>query len=136
MDQRAEAPKMSSDEFKVRLQMETSLLVWVRTSLALMGFGFVVARFGLFLREMAQASGDHIKPHAQLAAMNTSAGAALMALGVLVLILSVLNHRRLVDGLERGELSMPLRWSLGVILSLVLAVLGTVMAIYLMAVEL
>ena len=42
---------MSSEEFKLRLQIETSLLVWLWTSLALIGFGFVLARFGLFLRE-------------------------------------------------------------------------------------
>ena len=28
------------------------LLAWIRTGLALMGFGFVVARFGLFLRQL------------------------------------------------------------------------------------
>jgi putative membrane protein len=32
---------------------ERTLLAWVRTGLALMGFGFVVSRFGLFLRELA-----------------------------------------------------------------------------------
>src|SRR5690606_16027666 len=32
---------------------ERTLLAWVRTALAMMGFGFVVARFGLFLRELA-----------------------------------------------------------------------------------
>ncbi|NVJ12816.1 YidH family protein [Myxococcus sp. AM010] len=29
---------------------ERTLLAWVRTGLAMMGFGFVVARFGAFLR--------------------------------------------------------------------------------------
>ena len=31
------------------LAAERTLLAWIRTGLALMGFGFVVARFGLFL---------------------------------------------------------------------------------------
>jgi len=35
--------KSSAEELKLRLQIETSLLGWVRTSLALMGFGFVAA---------------------------------------------------------------------------------------------
>lgn len=35
------------------LAAERTLLAWVRTGLALMGFGFVVARFGLFLHEIA-----------------------------------------------------------------------------------
>ena len=36
---------------RVRFAAERTLLAWLRTGLALMGFGFVVARFGLFLRE-------------------------------------------------------------------------------------
>jgi putative membrane protein len=34
------------------LAAERTLLAWLRTGLALMGFGFVVARFGLFLQEL------------------------------------------------------------------------------------
>ena len=37
---------------RVPLAAERTLLAWIRTGLALMGFGFVVARFGLFLREV------------------------------------------------------------------------------------
>ena len=38
---------------RVRLAAERTLLAWIRTGMALMGFGFVVARLGLFLRELA-----------------------------------------------------------------------------------
>ena len=38
------------------LAAERTLLAWIRTGLALMGFGFVVARFGLFLQQI-QTSG-------------------------------------------------------------------------------
>jgi len=34
------------------LAAERTFLAWVRTALTLMAFGFVVARFGLFLREL------------------------------------------------------------------------------------
>jgi uncharacterized membrane protein YidH (DUF202 family) len=37
------------------LAVERTLLAWIRTGLALMGFGFVVARFGLFLQEFQVA---------------------------------------------------------------------------------
>jgi len=33
------------------LAAEQTFLAWIRTGLAFMGFGFVVARFGLFLQQ-------------------------------------------------------------------------------------
>ena len=37
---------------RVYFAAERTFLAWIRTGLALMGFGFVVARFGIFLREI------------------------------------------------------------------------------------
>jgi uncharacterized membrane protein YidH (DUF202 family) len=39
-------------ELRDYLAAERALLAWIRTGLALMGFGFVVARFGLFLQQL------------------------------------------------------------------------------------
>ena len=47
---------------RVALAAERTLLAWVRTSLAMMGFGFVVAKFGLFLREVAAVNGTPLRP--------------------------------------------------------------------------
>jgi len=41
--------------FRDHAANERTLLAWVRTGIALMAFGFAIARFGLFLREIAQA---------------------------------------------------------------------------------
>lgn len=43
------------------LAAERTLLACIRTGLALMGFGFVIARFGLFLQELQFA--QHALPH-------------------------------------------------------------------------
>src|ERR1051326_5094533 len=40
------------------LANERTLFAWIRTALALMALGFVVARFGLFLRSIAAQQGD------------------------------------------------------------------------------
>ena len=40
---------------RVALAAERTLLAWIRTGLAMMGFGFVVARFGVFLRQLDSA---------------------------------------------------------------------------------
>lgn len=42
-----------TEDPRVPLAAERTFLAWIRTGLALMGFGFVVSRFGLFLREFA-----------------------------------------------------------------------------------
>jgi putative membrane protein len=123
--------KASNDEYRMLLQLETSLLMWMRTSLSLMGFGFVIARFGLFLRDMAQPSQTVAQPNQWLTSLNTVAGTGLIVLGIVVLLLSVWNHQQTIDRLHRGELAFPARWSLSVIVCFIVAGMGMLMAIYL-----
>jgi putative membrane protein len=63
------------------LAAERTLLAWTRTGLALMGFGFVVARFGLFLQELQAA--QHIRS-APSYGQSLWFGTALIAVGVVV----------------------------------------------------
>jgi putative membrane protein len=51
----SETPERAAAEStraREHLANERTLLAWTRTSLTLIGLGFVVARFGLFLREL------------------------------------------------------------------------------------
>jgi putative membrane protein len=125
------APNVSNDEYRMLLRLEIGLLVWLRTSLSLMAFGFVIARFGLFLREIAQASQLNVHQHPWLTHVNTLTGTGLIVLGIVVLLVSVRNHRRVADQLHRGELTLPSRWSPSVSVSLLLAALGMGLAFYL-----
>jgi putative membrane protein len=125
------APKVSNEEYRMFLQLDMSLLVWLRTSLALMAFGFVIARFGLFLREIAQANQFVGNLHPWLTQVNTFTGTCLIALGVAVLLIAIWNHQQCVDRLRGGDLVLPSRWSLSVIVSFLLVALGMGLAIYL-----
>jgi putative membrane protein len=125
------APKVSNDEYRMFLQLEMSLQVWLRTSLALMGFGFVLARFGLFLREIAQANQLSVHLQPWLTQVNTFTGTCLIVLGIVVLFIAIWNHQQSVDRLRGGDLVLPSRWSLSVIVSLLLTALGMGLAIYL-----
>jgi putative membrane protein len=131
MPDAGEPRKATNEEFKLMLQLETSLLGWLRTSLALMGFGFVIARFGLFLRELAGAAQIGVPSHPWLGRVNTGAGTGLILLGVGVMLIAIRNHQRTVDQVARGELAFPPRWSLSVVICLVLCALGMGLATYL-----
>jgi putative membrane protein len=113
---------------RVGLAAERTLLAWVRTGLALMGFGFVVARFGLFLREIAAA---RLAPPEPSPGLSLWIGSGLVVLGVVVNVAAAVQHVRLLRRLERGEPYRPSAWSLGIAVTLLLACLGVVMTAYL-----
>ena len=55
------SPAIEQDP-RIYLAAERTFLAWIRTGLGLMGVGFAVARFGLFLREMS-ATAAPVTPH-------------------------------------------------------------------------
>jgi putative membrane protein len=121
-------PAAADVDPRVRLAAERTLLAWVRTGLALMGFGFVVARFGLFLREIASVSHE---VNAHSTGFSLWIGTGLVALGVAVSITAAVQHISYVRRLDRGEASPPL-WPLGIVVAMALAALGVGMAFYLL----
>ena len=107
---------------------ERTFLAWIRTGLGLMGVGFAVARFGLFLRQMAATQG-HAATHA---GYSVYAGVALVALGVAVNLLAMEHHVRTVRELRTGTW-MPGRVSMQAIaLAALLALVGVGMGLYLL----
>ena len=110
------------------LAAERTVLAWIRTGIALMGLGFVLARFGLFLQEF-----NHLQPdiHVKSYGISLWIGVALILMGVAVCLLSMSRHLRMLKQLEAGEslyLRSP-RLVIGVAVALV--VLGLLMAGYL-----
>jgi len=114
------------------LAAERTLLAWIRTGLALMGFGFVVARFGLFLQQL------QILQHApaiQPYGLSLWFGTALIGAGVLVNLLSGWSHVQLVRAFNRQQGHQPYSTALAVFTCLFLALVGLAMAIYLVTVR-
>ncbi len=93
--------------------------------------GFAVSRFGLFLRQLS-ATESHLPSATGLSLWS---GVALVALGVIFTLSSVLRHIQLIHELSSGT------WQPGrisrdaVILGLILAAIGIGMTIYLLLVH-
>jgi putative membrane protein len=120
------------DDPRVYFAAERTLLAWLRTGLGLMGVGFAVARFGLFLREMQPGE---LHATAQTTGLSLWSGVTLVALGIIVNVGAAVRHIQTVRQLSRGTWQPGKVSAQAVALALVLAVIGTGMATYLLLVR-
>jgi putative membrane protein len=81
---------------------ERTFLAWMRTSIALIGFGFALARFGLFLRELETAVSKEVTPTHSLMSYQTL-GLGLVIVGIFVIVLSVWRYNQVFWQIERGD---------------------------------
>ena len=109
------------------LAEERTFLAWIRTGLAVMAFGVVVARV-VFPKPFPLAqSGSAATPQP----LSAWFGIALVAAGVAVSLLSAWRHTRVVAALNDGQLAHSGSSREGITLALVMALAGIAMAIYL-----
>lgn len=120
-----DTPRASLNDY---LAAERTLLAWIRTGLAMMGFGFVVARFGLFLQQINLVARASVQP---TSGWSLWFGTALIALGCLMNVFAGWHHLKLVRALDRGNASQGHSTTQAVAIAFILAVIGLAMAIYL-----
>lgn len=111
---------------RVLFAAERTLLAWLRTAITLMGFGFVVAKFGLYLHLIA---GHEPSPVQEAAAL--AIGILLVAFGAVASVVAALQYRRVLQTL--GPAEIPARYWTGVapLAAWALAASGTLVALYL-----
>ena len=81
---------------RTRLSVERTLMSWVRTSVALIGFGFTIVQF--FEHLHTEVVAPALRPQAP-----RYLGLALIAAGVLTLLISTWQYRQMVHYMWREE---------------------------------
>ena len=89
-----------STRAREHLANERTLLAWVRTAIGLMGLGFVVARFGIFLKQVAVMSAADASRESLASGI---IGTSLVAAGVLAGVLGAVRFYRARTQIERGS---------------------------------
>ncbi len=115
---------------RVYFAAERTLLAWLRTGLTVMAFGFVIARFGLFLQIVAiQAPAVS---HPGQTGLSAILGIVLVAAGTLMIIVAAIEHRRFIATLPPAD--RPQYYAGGALImysSILLAVVGIALTAYL-----
>jgi putative membrane protein len=109
---------------------ERTFLAWVRTAIAIMAFGFVVAKFDLFLRIAgASAAAKTILGGHQF--VGDVAGLLLILLGAAMMVLATARFRKTAADIDAQEIRRGPGERADVTLVTLLVLLGGVLFIYL-----
>lgn len=85
------------------LANERTFLAWIRTSIGLMAFGFVVVKFSLFVRQVSSLLGkDNLVQNRGYSAV---VGIILVAVGMITSVLSYARYRKTQKQISEGNYS-------------------------------
>jgi putative membrane protein len=110
---------------RVFFAAERTLLAWTRTSLALMAFGFVIERFGLFIHIFMPKEGQSFQRDASL-----WVGVAFILLGAVTSLMSAIQYRHVLKTLKPVEIPEGYWVNLGTYSNLILAGFGVLISLY------
>jgi putative membrane protein len=117
---------------RLYMAAERTFLAWIRTGLGLMAFGFVVARFGVFLRQLILLGEDRVIPNGS--GLSLWMGIGFIAAGVVVHAVAAIRHRRYVCALNEGRVQEAFGSGFALSLAAALAVAGVAMAVLLLGI--
>jgi putative membrane protein len=102
-----------------RAAAERTLMAWIRTSLALIGFGFGIERI---VAAIHQSLGDAVNP----LRLTRVLGLSFIALGTFALLTAALDHKHQLRRIQRNDLVYRSRRSPALIVAYILSGLGTI----------
>lgn len=110
------------------LANERTFLAWIRTSIALMGFGFVIVKFALFIRQISIALGQKVTVPGK--GYSAIIGVIMVALGAIMATLAYIRYRNIEKQLANGSY-FPSRW-LSILVTLSIVIGSILLVLYLL----
>ncbi len=107
------------------LANERTFLAWIRTSISIIVFGFVVAKFGITLREFLRMQGNSKTE----SGTSLVIGVGFMAMGIFMALVSLIRYRTTMNRLNADEFQPA--DAIVTVLGLMAALFGTILAVYL-----
>jgi putative membrane protein len=83
------------------LANERTFLAWIRTSISVIGLGFVVAKFSVWLRELSARLDQTVQ--SKHSGLSMPLGVALMVLGGLLAVIAGWRYRAVKAAIEEGK---------------------------------
>ncbi len=118
-------PPTKAGKASDHLANERTFLAWIRTSISIIVFGFVVAKFGITLREFLRMQGNSTHE----SGMSLAMGVGFMAMGIFMALVSLIRYRTTMNRLNADEFQ-PAN-AIVIVLGLIAALFGTILAAYL-----
>lgn len=112
------------------LANERTFLAWIRTSVGIIAFGFVIEKFALFMKQMSFIVGKETVVHLPAShGYSVVAGVFLIGFGTLLSLLSYLRFKKVEQQINQSN------WRqasfLDLLLTLVVFIMGVLLMIYL-----
>lgn len=112
---------------RVHMANERTFLAWIRTSIGIMAFGFVVERFAIFVRQVSYFLGKEIA--APPRGYSSVFGIFLVGLGALMGVLSFIRYKKVEKQIDADIYHPSL--ILDILLTLSVLAIGIFLVIYL-----
>ena len=119
----------NSDRARDHLANERTFLAWVRTSVAVVVFGFAIGRFAIALRQLAQFQGQAPKT----TGLSVWMGMSSILAGVVMVVAGLMRYRKTRAQLDQGKFE-PAGFIVDLV-TILTALFGLALAGYLLYVE-
>lgn len=125
MPEDKQSPKIRNR--RVHMANERTFLSWIRTSIGIMAFGFVVEKFALFLKQVSYFLGKEVTPPSH--GYSSFFGILIVSLGALMGVLSFIRYKKVERQIDEDTYQPSM--ILDIMLALAVFVIGIFLVTYL-----